>query len=193
MKRKRRVKRNPISDLSNTEIALIVGGVAAVGIVGYLIYNANFSAGEQSAMNWADAQATGGGTGVSGLPQRGVGQFQQVGGGTVPIGSTSSNLPGGLPVTVITTDSSNASLCDNGGTAGYCYVDQENTDVPSVGDYVATVIQNMSTGDTYPNYGTVSNTDGQTVTMVNSQNIAWNFPLSYIATDLDLIGEAVGI
>jgi hypothetical protein len=43
--RRRYSRRNQVAAMSGTEIALIVGGVAAVGVVGYLIWNASQPAG----------------------------------------------------------------------------------------------------------------------------------------------------
>lgn len=60
------MKNNPAagSDISNTDIALIVGGVGLMGLVGYLIWNAS----QQAAQLASGADATAPGTGAATSP-----------------------------------------------------------------------------------------------------------------------------
>jgi hypothetical protein len=183
---------NPISDLSWGEIALITAGVGVLGYIVYSLWNATDSSGADAAQAWQESQATG----ASGLPQ-GVGQFQQIAGGTAPVGgtdwATQQTYGPGNPVTVETISASDSRVCGNGGTTGYCDQDQGNTTVPSVGDTVAIILQNEATGNTYPFHGTVQSTDGQTVTFVDSQGIGWNYPLSFVLSGPALVAAYVGL
>ncbi len=182
-------KKNPIGDgISGTELLLIAGGVGLVGLVGYLIYNANWSPAAQGASSWVAGQA--------GSPQISVAATES--GNAVPSIDPSPNFC----TNVGAVQAGSAGPSPVGGQSGYCWQDSGNTSVPAVGQEVAVMIYdyqdaqgNPITPTSSPYYGTVTAVDSN-----NNVTIAWNgtyytstFPLSYVVTGLNLIGAAVGV
>ncbi len=188
-------KKNPIGDgISGTELLLIAGGVGLVGLVGYLIYNANWSPAAQGASSWVAGQA--------GSPQISVAAPESV--NALPSIDPSPNFC----TNVGAVQAGSAGPSPAGGQSGYCWQDSGNTSVPAVGQEVAVMIYdyqdaqgNPITPTSSPYYGTVTAVDSN-----NNVTIAWGlwaqspgtyytstFPLSYVVTGLNLIGAAVGV
>jgi hypothetical protein len=182
---------NPVLfGLSGTELLLVAGGVGLVGLVGYLIYNANWSSGAQGAAAWVAGQ-----------------------GATSPQLSVAASETGAAPTASV---DPSPNFCTNvgavqggsmpspaGGQTGYCWQDSGNTSVPAVGQYVAVMIYEYESGQgtpitpqLYPYFGTVTAVDSNnnvTIAWEGTPNYTETFPLSYVNTGLQLVGAAAGV